>query len=213
MNTEHETTRSQIRRTGFLVAALLLLLGGMFMAPAAHAQCVTPVGGETMLPAPDGDAVCMEAAAGFGLNCTANDVQLANVLDITILDDGCAYPGDTVTFTGFAEVLLTAQARYDIGIFFSLDGDPNGDASISGVCSISTLPYGGQFEDPLNPPNCLNYTDLDGTDNDPNGVIQDVCGDISDDATTGTNPIFAEVGPITTVCRDDDGDGNLDLPN
>ena len=39
---------------------------------------------------------CMQDVAGFDLKCTANDVQLAEATNISILDDGCAYPGDDV---------------------------------------------------------------------------------------------------------------------
>jgi hypothetical protein len=107
---------------------------------------------------------CMQDVAGFGLNCTANDIQLASATNITILDDGCAFPGDTVTFTADFEVLLTAQARHDIGIWFAEDG---GDA-LNGTCTAVTPAYAPD------PP----WLDLDGTNDDPNDVIQDTCGDI-----------------------------------
>ena len=83
-----------------------------------------------------------------GLNCTANDISIAGVSNINIVDDGCAFPGDTVTFDFTAEVLLTAQDRHDLGIYFALDGDPNGDGALSGQCSISTPPYTGNFPIP-----------------------------------------------------------------
>ena len=43
------------------------------------------------------------------LNCTANDIQLAQATNITILDDGCAFPGDTVEFTANFDVVVTAK--------------------------------------------------------------------------------------------------------
>jgi len=119
--------------------------------------------------------VCMQEAAGFNLGCTAGDVRLASANNIVIQDDGCAFAGDTVTFTADFEVLLTAQARHDIGIWFSEDGDPNGDASLTGTCTAVTPAYGPD------PP----FLDLDGT-NDPfpgenkASGIQDTCGDIDD---------------------------------
>ncbi len=66
-------------------------------------------------------AVCMQDVYdGFGqggsLNCTANDVSLATATNITILDDGCAFPGDTVDFTADFEVVVTAGSRHDVGI-------------------------------------------------------------------------------------------------
>ena len=151
---------------------------------------------------------CMQDIAGFGLNCTANDVQLAGVayddsgdpmLEIT---DPCEYPGDTTTFTATFEVVLTAKERHDIGIYFATDGDPNSDGAVSGECSISTVPY---YDEPL-------WLDLDGT-NDPYpgenkpSDVQDLCGDIDD----VHSPLYPTI-TITAVCTDKDGDGNLNLP-
>ena len=170
---------------------------------------------------------CMEEIyqaynGGGTLNCTANDVQLASVTNVTILDDGCAFIGDTVTFDADYEILLTAQARHDIGIYLAEDG---GDA-LFGTCEIATLPL---------------ITDLDGTGDDlntmmgsPTGActgdtaqpcnvdsdcdtvggtcanlgpgIQDICGDIDDDpnpiltTVTGLSP-HARRGPLTTRSR------------
>ena len=77
---------------------------------------------------------CMQDIAGFNLNCTANDISIAGVYDIngdglvderdiTIHDDGCSYPGDSVEFTATFIVELNAKARHDIGIYFATDGD------------------------------------------------------------------------------------------
>ncbi|MEH6576293.1 MAG: hypothetical protein V7731_04375, partial [Amphritea sp.] len=183
----------QLRRT---VASSLLLLGMLFGAQplladgAGNADIQTGLG-------------CMEDVAGFGLNCTANDIQVANATNITILDDGCAFPGDSVTFTADFEVLLTAQARHDVGIWFAEDGDPNGDGALTGICTAATPAYAPD------PP----WLDLDGTTDKFPGTnvvsnIQDTCGDIDDDH----NPLFPSI-TLTVMCLDDDGDGKLDLPN
>src|SRR5262245_54816668 len=84
---------------------------------------------------------CVTEVAGFHVTCTANDVQLTGIIDssVVILDDGCVGLNDTVTFTANATIQLTTQARYDIGIYISRDGDPNFDQARSGQCSISTL--------------------------------------------------------------------------
>ncbi|MEJ2086304.1 MAG: hypothetical protein P8Y44_11600, partial [Acidobacteriota bacterium] len=140
---------------------------------------------------------CMQEVAGFNLNCTANDVRLAAATDIQILDDGCAFLGDTVSFTADFEVELTAQARHDIAIYFSRDGDPNGDAAKTGMCTISTVPYQPD----------LPWLDLDGTNDDPSGVTQDLCGDIDGNH----NPLYPTL-TLTVQCVDDDGDEQLDLP-
>ncbi|MBD3649103.1 MAG: hypothetical protein HUJ31_17010, partial [Pseudomonadales bacterium] len=103
----------------------------------------------------------MQDIAGFNLQCTANDIQISGVAEnpdgtpqLEILDDGCAFPGDVVTFTATFDVVTTAKERHDVGIYFVTDGDPNGDGAISGSCSISVMPY-----EP-DPP----WLDLDGTD-------------------------------------------------
>jgi hypothetical protein len=153
---------------------------------------------------------CMADVAGFDLNCTANDVSLAQVTEVTLHDE-CEFPGDEVSFDATGQVVLTAQARHDIGIFLSRDG---GDG-LTGTCFIDILPY-----EP-DPPNL----DLDNqcdtnkgfcaedptvacsSDDDCEGV--DICGDI-DGAHT---PIDFEIVGLTLLCIDTNGDGAIDLPN
>ena len=114
---------------------------------------------------------CMQERAGFALNCTANDVSVAGVhrlsngaYDITITDP-CSRAGDDVTFTARFDVVLTAQERHDIGIYFATDGDANGDGALTSDnqaekkgCSVTTLEWQSGF----------GGVDLDGTD-DPSG--------------------------------------------
>ena len=132
---------------------------------------------------------CAEDEAGFELNCTANDVMLFDLYNITILDNGCKSEEDTVTFSADFEVTLTAQARYDLGIWFAEDGDPNGDGAMTGTCSVAT-PSAGPEPD---------FLDLDGGG--------DICGDIDD----AHNPLFPSF-TLTVKCSDPDGDGMLNLP-
>ena len=134
----------------------------------------------------------MADLAGFDLNCTANDVSVSTI-EVAVLEP-CNFIGDTATVVLTATLDLNAQARHDIGLFLGVDG---GDA-ITGSCDVSVLPY------QPDPP----YLDLDGTDDDPGGAIQDTCGDI-DDAHT---PAVIEVGEVTLTCVDEDMDGFLDLP-
>jgi len=58
---------------------------------------------------------------GGDLNCTANDIS-TSAASVNVLDDGCLSPLDTVTLELFADVTLTAQARYDLGFYFATDG-------------------------------------------------------------------------------------------
>ena len=137
---------------------------------------------------------CAQDVAGFHLNCTANDVSIANATNITIHDDGCAFAGDTVTFTADFEMVLTAQERFDLGIWFANDGDPNGDGAYTGSCTVATPAYAPD------PP----WLDLDQAIAGQEG---DTCGDID----SGHSPLWPSV-TMTVVCVDDDGDGFLDLP-
>src|SRR5678816_4020321 len=100
-----------------LSVAIALVVG---LAPSTEAQILNG---------------CMEDVAGFSLNCNANDIQIASVTNVVVLDDGCTAPGDTVTFNATVELLLTANARFDVGIYLAADG---GDA-LNGSCFIDTL--------------------------------------------------------------------------
>ena len=86
------------------------------------------------------DSVCMEEAYGGTLGCTANDIKIVNALNIVILDDGCKYPGDTVRFSADFQVQSSASTRYDIGLWFAVDGDQSNDGALRGQC-IAATPY------------------------------------------------------------------------
>jgi len=188
------STTSLLRRT-VSTAFLGLVMGTLLLGGTQPALAETVEDG------------CMQDAYHLlkdqKLNCTANDIQLSEVApgDVTITDP-CDYPGDMVTFTAKFTTILTAQARHDIGIYFSTDGDVNGDGALTGACSVSTVDY------TPDPP----WLDLDGTGDDFVGTniqsnIQDTCGDIDGDH----NPLYPEI-TITALCVDNDGDGYLDLP-
>lgn len=165
------------------------------LAPAAPNDPTDGSGNADILYSQSCMADVFEAATGqTGVNCTANDISVSSVRDVVILDDGCAYPGDMVTFSGVYTVPLTAQARHDVGIYFAEDGTTN---ALTGTCSIVTPAYAPD------PP----WLDLDGTDDsDPPGT-QDTCGDIND-AHSPLTPVIT----LTVVCVDNDGNGYLDLP-
>ncbi|KXK09405.1 MAG: Serine-aspartate repeat-containing protein F precursor [Microgenomates bacterium OLB23] len=146
-----------------------------------------PAGTQTLSPIVNGCIQDTFAAAGNTqkLNCTANDISIANVTNITIKDDGCQFPGDTVTFEATYNVVSTATERYDVGLYFSNDGGGL-DGAYTGSCTIGTLPYGPTPA----------WKDLDG----------DQCGDIT--SAQSLNPILE----ITALCMDTDNDNNLNLP-
>ena len=105
------------------------------------------------------DTVCMEEAFGSSLGCTANDIRIVSAQNITILDDGCQFSGDTVQFSANFVVQSSARTRFDIGLWFAVDGDQNNDGALTGQCTVAT-PYHnddndfcGDISDGFNPQN------------------------------------------------------------
>lgn len=158
--------------------------------------------------------VCMQTnytdhGLSQSLGCTSNDVRVARATNIDVVSGGECHmdngvkvctcnQGGNVTFSADYEVLLTAQARYDIGIYFAADGDPNGDGALTGACRLTTLDNG----------NSTNFINLDPTlspasKRQPN----DVCGDID----AAHNPQILHL-TLTVACQGDDS-GKLKLPN
>jgi hypothetical protein len=143
------------------------------------------------------------------LTCTANDVRVARATNIDVITGGECHlengvkvcscnQGGNVTFSADYEVLLTAQARYDIGIYFAADGDPNGDGALTGLCKLTTL----------DATNSDNFINLDPTLT-PASKAQptDVCGDIN----AAHNP--QDLHLTLTVACEPGADGKLKLPN
>jgi hypothetical protein len=108
-------------------------------------------------------------------------------------------------------VLLSAQERYDIGLYFALDGDPNGDGALTGDCSISTLSEDGSFTRADG--STGDFVDLDSTCKGGRcPQPEDLCGDID----KANNPIFYDLAAtgnyITAFCIANEN-GRLNLPN
>jgi hypothetical protein len=148
-------------------------------------------------------AICMQKVFGAPvsnsnrLNCTANDIRISRATSAVNADTGeatCVASGDpnapsTFTLEGTFETIVTANARYDAGFFFRIDGGSNarGDGvNATGACSLSAL-------DPTVEP-ALN---LDG----------DTCGDLN----AGTYELTFTIPNV--ACVDTDGDGFVNLPN
>lgn len=141
-------------------------------------------------------ANCMQENAGFSLVCTANDVRIAEASNIRDLQGNpltTCIAGETISFTGDFKVLLGAQARYDIGLYFATDGDPNHNGAISGICSSDIITPANNISN--------NFIQLD--------PKPDICGDIT--ATKNPQIIRSQVDNV--LCQDTDGDGKLNLPN
>ena len=153
-------------------------------------------------PVKNPEGPCMAENSGFGLNCTANDIQIAGIVNDSVeITDPCDFPGDTALINFEAEVVMTAnEDRHDIGVYISRDG---GDAQ-TGSCFIGALDY------QPSPP----FVDSDGTGDDPNGELQDICGDIDNTYRVQDPPVPPLIQPFTDVaisCVDTDGDGIVDV--
>lgn len=162
------------RLAGRLLAAAVLF-GFTALAPPAIAAAVctgaatdpdtctsrTAVNGST--------SVCAGNLAGFNLNCTANDVVVAKVTNIRDgagnLITSCTM-GSQLDFTADFDVQVNGGVtRYDIGLYFSTDGDPNHDSAATGTsCSVSKL------SGPIGSGNDANFKQLD--------AAPDSCGDV-----------------------------------
>jgi len=123
------------------------------------------------------------------LNCTANDTKLAGVKEINgvpqISPTECT-KDEVFSLTGTFLLATNASERYDIGITFSSDGDPNGDGARTGTCSRVNLPAGSP---------ALN-------------LDNDACGDV----TSAISPLEVQVTGLQVKCVDTDGDGFVNLP-
>lgn len=183
---------------------------------------------------------CVNESNGLSNNCTANDLTFVQ-LGLGIQRDGCVNSNDRVKiFLRGALQNTTAQARYDVGIFFPGDDggiiDPEGDGALSGVCSVAGLmnpepapPTDRCVGDPLPAALDLNggggpFVNADGTG------YYDRCGDIYANSSS-TNCDYSPVDGrwddtivwidlpadgIEITCNDNDGfgasDGFVDLP-
>lgn len=142
------------------------------------------------------------------LTCTANDVRVAAASNIRNLAgeplDTCT-AGSTFSFIADFDVVLGAQERFDIGLYFATDGDQGGagDGAITGLCSVNIIrPLAGN---PV-PLGSANFIQLDAL-----AQPTDICGDIN----AANNPQIVTVQVDNVLCQDASNppDGLLDLPN
>jgi hypothetical protein len=150
---------------------------------------------------------CIEEQANKSLVCTANDVRVAfadNIRDVSGNALSQCVRGSTFSFIADFHVQTTATSRYDIGLYFATDGDPNGNGARSGVCSPNIIK--APFTDPNGSVTLGSQfvANLDG----------DGCGDINTAngwGQTGGRVVTVRVDNV--LCQDSDNDGKLNLPN
>lgn len=156
-----------------------------------------------MVPAFAADAVpltqCIlgQPGAPASLNCdNASDVLLSTPT-VTIVK-GCDYPGDYAELNVTVDVYGVAAKTYDLGVWISVDGDPNNDGSATGQCAVLTMP-----NDVLH---------VDGTTSTYGDG--DACGDVFDVGAAKPDPdiLGVDMGTVFYLCEDTDGDGNINVP-
>lgn len=151
---------------------------------------------------------CVEEQAGKSMICTGNDVRVTfadNIRDISGAPLSQCMSGKTFSFIADFHVQTTAKSRYDVGLYFAIDGDPNSDGASSGVCNANIIR--GRHLDPAFPNAVIlgaaAAANLDGNS----------CGDVSSNA--GWRNIGGKVVTVRvdhTLCHDSDGDGMINLP-
>lgn len=184
---------------------------------------------------------CVDESNGLSNVCTANDLTFVQ-LGLGIQRDGCVNPSDRVKiYLRGALQNTTAQARYDVGIFFPGDDggiiDPEGDGALTGVCSVAGLmnpettpPTDACVYDPVSPGNLDLFGGGGPWVNAESAGANDRCGDIYANASSTAcdrDPadgswddtivwIDLPADGIEIMCNDDDGagvsDGFVDLP-
>jgi len=126
---------------------------------------------------------------GSGQICSAGDFAVSGV--VSEGPDACT-EGDTIALTLRVSLTSTAKQRYDIGLFAGNNGEPVlGGQSCTHTALVPLEPVfdPGSGSGP--------YRDLDG----------DACGDVD-----SSDPVNQRDFRLDSVlCRDNDGDGRLDL--
>ena len=155
------------RLAGRLLTAATLIGVAVAAQPVLAVQCTgAATDPDTCTSRTTGNGnVCAGDLFGSKLNCTANDVAIAGVTNIRDASSGqpitTCTQGSQLDFTAdFAVQVNGGVTRFDLGLYFSTDSDPNKDGAASGACSVSKLSN----------TNDLNFKQLDSS--------PDSCGDI-----------------------------------
>lgn len=196
---------------GRKVKHTVVLLPVLLLASLTAGVIATPVLADVIQ-----NTACIEDQPAYThgtIGCTANDIQLSS--PFVTVDKPCNFPGDTATLHVLFDLTSTAKSRYDISVWFSVDGDPNGDGPATGVdaqsCTVAGLPNNLPLNTDAVPAIQTNFdTDFDG----------DSCGDVSDSGENNDKTVNiltpqilqADLGMFDLICNDSNGDGLLDVP-
>jgi hypothetical protein len=152
---------------------LFVLISASLLSFASHAQ-------------PFPSTLCAAGRISQNLNCTANDIKIAS---IAVNNASSCVAGTTVALDLTLQLQVTAQARYNIGVFIANDGLSPIVKTASGGANSCFVTSSGFAPPPL--------ADLDGN----------ACGDSS-----AANALVAvPIGLVNVLCKAD-ANGNLLLP-
>ncbi|UCD40888.1 MAG: hypothetical protein JSV69_09845 [Chloroflexota bacterium] len=195
---------------GIISGITLLFVGVLFINAAAsnivpESNDLLEGQGTTLLSHGGSNDGCMverynatKPAEVSSLNCTANDVRLAQ-FNLLSGPSSCI-KGEDITVTLLGEFVSTSDQRWDIGMFIATDGgDPN---SLGGTC----------YNDYLHVVSADN-SDLDLTGGSGpfyNGEITEDPGDTCGDLDQGQTAFF-QTAQITIKCQDRDNNGVADV--
>jgi hypothetical protein len=187
------TITSKWLRMGAAFAGMVALVVGGLLVSAQSASATD--NGPTVY-----DGICMQKVFGGDtvtsknrLNCSAGDIRLSRVLSVS--PTTCTR-GQLFDLTATFEIIVTANARYDAGFFFRLDGGPSARGGLlpepfktaEGSCSLSAL----------TPPSPTNGPSLN--------LDGDTCGDLN----SGTYQVSFTIPNVS--CNDTNDDKLLNLP-
>lgn len=151
---------------------------------------------------------CLGDVSGIALNCTAEDVRVAETLLIEEVD-GCSSAADTATVKLLANLEINAAQRYDIAFYVATDG---GNAQ-NGICFKEYLPP-ALVAAPTDAELASGYGSYWN-----GGADADDCGD-AEQNDINVNPVArilseptnsAAFESVVLPCRDSDDNGFLDF--
>ncbi len=169
-------------RSAFVTVSVAVGVGGLglFAPLSASAYGATECAGERF---------------GSDLNCTANDVQITEMV-VTSGQTSCI-GGRPITLDLAVSVDFGSPNRWDVGIFLANDGlDPRRTVANGGAtsCTVSILPNASPF-----------------LDLDPIGGA-DTCGDGNGSIGGGTGTGVLNIPNVTVPCQAVSNDGTLSIP-
>jgi hypothetical protein len=141
MNLNFVSLAARVTARGITTLSLcsLALLASANPAHAVIDDCITPASDQFNDGVADGDGVA---------GCTANDMGVADITGVTVLDDGCVGINDTVTISGTINFDTTNPKRYDVAAYIATNGTDALDTNSNGPqCDIYIIPAPSTPED------------------------------------------------------------------